>query len=522
MKNEVDNGKGGIALEAGVVLKMQGICMTFPGVKALEGVDLTLKKGEIRALMGENGAGKSTLIKCLTGVNKFEAGEIYLEGFDHPIVNKDTMDAQKKGISTVYQEVNLCPNLSVAENLYIGREPLTKLGTVNRKAMNRQAAVLMKQLELDVDVTRNLEEYSLALQQMIAIARAVDMDCKVLILDEPTSSLDDREVEKLFTMMRRLKEKGVGIIFVTHFLEQVYAVCDRITVLRNGELVGEYETKDLPRVMLVAKMMGKDFDDLADIKSAHEGKKTAEATPIIEAEGIGHKGTIKPFNIKINKGEVIGLTGLLGSGRSELVRAIYGADKADSGKLKVNGKEVKINSPLDAMKLGMAYLPEDRKAEGIIADLSVRENIIIALQAKRGMFHPLSRKEMEEAADKYIDMLQIKTASRETPIKSLSGGNQQKVILGRWLLTNPEYLILDEPTRGIDIGTKTEIQKIVLDLADEGMAVTFISSEVEEMIRTCSRMAVLRDGEKVGELEESELSQSSIMKAIAGGDDKNE
>ena len=224
-------------MEAGVVLKMQGICMTFPGVKALEGVDLTLKKGEIRALMGENGAGKSTLIKCLTGVNKFEAGEIYLEGFDHPIVNKDTMDAQKKGISTVYQEVNLCPNLSVAENLYIGREPLTKLGTVNRKAMNRQAAALMKQLELDVDVTRNLEEYSLALQQMIAIARAVDMDCKVLILDEPTSSLDDREVEKLFTMMRRLKEKGVGIIFVTHFLEQVYAVCDMITVLRNGELL---------------------------------------------------------------------------------------------------------------------------------------------------------------------------------------------------------------------------------------------------------------------------------------------
>ena len=495
---------------------MQGICMTFPGVKALEGVDLTLKKGEIRALMGENGAGKSTLIKCLTGVNKFEAGEIYLEGFDHPIVNKDTMDAQKKGISTVYQEVNLCPNLSVAENLYIGREPLTKLGTVNRKAMNRQAAALMKQLELDVDVTRNLEEYSLALQQMIAIARAVDMDCKVLILDEPTSSLDDREVEKLFTMMRRLKEKGVGIIFVTHFLEQVYAVCDRITVLRNGELVGEYTTKDLPRVMLVAKMMGKDFDDLADIKGEHAELK--EFIPVIEAEGIGRKGSIRPFNFTVNKGEVVGLTGLLGSGRSELVRAIYGADKPDSGKIKVNGKEVKINSPLDAMKLGMAYLPEDRKKDGIIADLSVRENIIIALQAKRGMFHPLSKKEMEEAADKYIEMLQIKTASRETPIKSLSGGNQQKVIIGRWLLTNPDYLILDEPTRGIDIGTKTEIQKLVLDLADQGMAVAFISSEVEEMLRTCSRMAVMRDGKKVGEISGDELSQEGIMKAIAGGE----
>ena len=393
---------------------------------------------------------------------------------------------------------------------------------INWKEMNNRSEKLLESLDIHVPPTQMLDECSVAIQQMIAIARAVDMKCQVLILDEPTSSLDDDEVEKLFVLMRRLRDEGVGIIFVTHFLEQVYAVCDRITVLRNGELVGEYETKDLPRVMLVAKMMGKDFDDLADIKSAHEGKKAEGSVPVIEAEGLGHKGTIKPFNIKINKGEVIGLTGLLGSGRSELVRAIYGADKADCGKLKVNGKEVKINSPLEAMKLGMAYLPEDRKAEGIIADLSVRENIIIALQAKKGMFHPLSRKEMEEAADKYIDMLQIKTASRETPIKSLSGGNQQKVILGRWLLTNPEYLILDEPTRGIDIGTKTEIQKIVLDLADQGMAVTFISSEVEEMLRTCSRIAVLRDGEKVGELEEHELSQSSIMKAIAGGDDKDE
>ena len=331
--------------------------------------------------------------------------------------------------------------------------------------------------------------------------------------------LDDDEVEKLFVLMRRLRDEGVGIIFVTHFLEQVYAVCDRITVLRNGELVGEYETKDLPRVMLVAKMMGKDFDDLADIKGEHKDKKKAKPEPVIEAKGISHKGTIKPFDLTINKGEVIGFTGLLGSGRSELVRAIYGADKAETGTLKVKGKEAKINSPLDAMKLGMAYLPEDRKAEGIIADLSVRENIIIALQAKRGMFHPLSKKEMEEAADKYIKLLQIKTASRETPIKSLSGGNQQKVIIARWLLTNPDYLILDEPTRGIDIGTKTEIQKLVLQLADEGKAVTFISSEIEEMLRTCSRMAVLRDGKKVGEIEEEDLSQESIMKAIAGGDE---
>ena len=491
--------------------------MTFPGVKALDNVSFTLKKGEIRALMGENGAGKSTLIKCLTGVNKFEAGEIYLEGQNGPIVNKDTMDAQKKGISTVYQEVNLCPNLSVAENLYIGREPLTRLGTVNRRMMNKQAANLMKELELDIDVTKNLEDYSLAMQQMIAIARAVDMDSKVLILDEPTSSLDDREVEKLFTMMRSLKAKGVGIIFVTHFLEQVYAVCGGITVLRNGTLVGEYEIEELPRVKLVAAMMGKDFDDLAAIKKEGSGDKRNEPM-VIEARGLSHAGTIKPFDLDIHKGEVIGLTGLLGSGRSELARAIYGADRAQSGTLKVKGQEVKIKNPIDAMQLGMGLLPDDRKAEGIIADLSVRENIILAVQAKQGIMKKIPMAKQCEIADKYIELLQIKCASRETLIKQLSGGNQQKVILARWLATNPDFLILDEPTRGIDIGTKTEIQKLVLKLADEGKSLIFISSEIEEMLRTCNRMAVLRDGQKVGEIEEHDMNQMNVMKAIAGGD----
>lgn len=500
-----------------VVLSMKNISKTFPGVKALSNVDFTLRKGEIHALMGENGAGKSTLIKVLTGVYDLQEGQILMEG-GKDIVNHSPQDAQKNGISTVYQEVNLCPNLTVAENLFIGREP-RKCGMIDWRTMNRKSAELLKSLDINVPPTQSLDECSIAIQQMIAIARAVDMQCKVLILDEPTSSLDDDEVEKLFVLMRKLRGEGVGIIFVTHFLEQVYEVCDRITVLRNGELVGEYSVESLPRVQLVSKMMGKNFDDLADIKSEHQNSDKKKEL-LIEAEGLGHTGTIRPFDIKINKGEVIGLTGLLGSGRSELVRAIYGADKADSGTLKVNGKVVKINTPLDAMKAGMAYLPEDRKKEGIFADLSVRENIIIALQAKRGMFKLLSRKQMEEFTDKYIDILQIKTASRETPIKSLSGGNQQKVIIGRWLLTDPEYLILDEPTRGIDIGTKTEIQKLVLDQADLGKAVTFISSEVEEMLRTCSRMAVLRDGKKVGEIEGDDLNQESIMKAIAGGDDK--
>lgn len=508
-------------MEENVLLSMKNIDKSFPGVRALSNVQFTLHKGEIHALMGENGAGKSTLIKVLTGVYEFESGEIRMAGVDHPIVNHSPQEAQANGISTVYQEINLCPNLTVAENLFIGRQP-RKHGMVDWKTMNRRSTELLKKLQINAAPTAQLGECSIAVQQMVSIARAVDMNCKVLILDEPTSSLDDDEVEKLFNLMCRLRDAGVGIVFVTHFLEQVYAVCDRITVLRNGEFVGEYETKELPRVQLVAKMLGKDFDDLADIKSAHAGKKSSEQkVPVISAKGLGHKGTIKPFNLDIGAGEVVGLTGLLGSGRSEMVRAIYGADKADSGTLEIDGKQVKINSPLQAMKLGMAYLPEDRKKDGIIDELSVRENIVIALQAKRGMFRLMSRKEMDEAADKYIDLLQIKTASRETPVKSLSGGNQQKVIIGRWLLTNPEFLILDEPTRGIDIGTKTEIQKLVLDLADQGMAVAFISSETEEMLRTCSRMVVLRDGRKVGELSGEELNQATIMRTIAGGEKTN-
>lgn len=502
-------------MENGVVLSMRHIDKNFPGVIALSDVDFTLRAGEIHALMGENGAGKSTLIKVLTGVEEFEAGEIHIEGTEKAIINKSPQEAQANGISTVYQEVNLCPNLSVAENLFIGREP-KKLGMIDWKTMNKKSREILDGLDIDIDVTRTLDHYSIAIQQMIAIARAVDMSAKVVILDEPTSSLDDNEVDKLFVLMRKLKSDGVGIIFVTHFLEQVYEVCDRITVLRNGTLVGEYEVESLPRVQLVAKMMGKDFDDLAAIKKDGSSKVDLNSK-VIDARGLSHNGTIKPFDIVIHKGEVIGLTGLLGSGRSELARAIYGADKADKGELLVNGKKILIGAPIDAMMAGMGYLPENRKEEGIIADLSVRENIIIALQAKRGMFKLLSRKEQEEYTDKYIEVLQIKTANREVPIKQLSGGNQQKVILGRWLLTNPEFLILDEPTRGIDVGTKTEIQKLVLKLAGEGKAIMFISSEIEEMIRTCSRMAVLRDGMKVGELNEEELSQVNIMKAIAGG-----
>lgn len=497
------------------ILEMRGIYKSFPGVRALQNVDFTLCEGEIHALMGENGAGKSTLIKVLTGVYEKDEGDIFIKGMDKAAVIRSPQDAQKLGISTVYQEITLCPNLSVAENMYIGR---TKGACQNWKKMYTGADEILQSLDIPAKASQQLASCSIAIQQMVAIARAVDMDCKVLILDEPTSSLDEQEVAKLFRLMRDLKAKGVGIIFVTHFLDQVYEVCDKITVLRDGTLVGEYEIKDLPRVQLVSKMLGKELDEMSDIKGESKPYEKGDAEPVFEAEGLASNAGIKPFNFYIDKGEVNGFTGLLGSGRSECVRAIFGADRVISGSVKKDGKPIKISKPLDAMKNGIAYLPEDRKVDGIVGDLSVRDNIILAAQVLKGFFKPFSKAEANKFADEYIKLLSIKTASADTPIKSLSGGNQQKVIVARWLLTHPEYLILDEPTRGIDVGTKVDIQKLVLKLASEGMSVTFISSETDEMLRTCSRLIVMRDRKVVGELSGEELSQSMIMSTIAGGD----
>ena len=498
-------------MENDIVLTMRGICKSFPGVKALNDVDFTLRKGTIHALMGENGAGKSTLIKVLTGIYPMDAGEIRIDGTEGAISIRSPQEAQSYGISTVYQEITLCPNLTVAENMFIGR---TRARTVDWKGMEKRAGELLDSLGIPARPRQQLGSCSLAVQQMVAIARAVDTDCKVLILDEPTSSLDDNEVEMLFKLMRDLKARGVGIIFVTHFLEQVYEVSDQITVLRNGELVGQFDVEALPQVKLVELMIGKDIADLAVIKKKAPPSETQEV--LYEAEGLSSSES-RPFDFHIAKGEVNGFTGLLGSGRSESVRAIFGADPVTGGQIRVNGKKVRIQKPLDAMKNGIGYLPEDRKRDGIIADLSVRENIILALQVIKGMGHPFSRAKAEAFADEYIKALEIKTASTETPIKSLSGGNQQKVILARWLLTHPQYLILDEPTRGIDVGTKTEIQKLVLKLAEEGMSVTFISSEIEEMLRTCSRLIVMRDRNIVGELTGGELTQEHVMRTIAGG-----
>ena len=501
-------------MEKETVLTMRGICKSFPNVKALSHVDFTLRKGEIHALMGENGAGKSTLIKVLTGVYAKDEGEIRIDGISDAITIRSPQEAQNYGISTVYQEITLCPNLTVAENMFIGHEKGVR---VKWKERDRRADALLESLGIPARARQQLGSCSLAVQQMVAIARAVDTDCKVLILDEPTSSLDDKEVGMLFSLMRDLKKRGVGIIFVTHFLEQVYEVSDRITVLRNGELVGEYEADSLPQVELVAKMMGKELEGLSVIKKDSAAAGGSQKEVFYEARGLSSVEA-KPFDFHIAKGEVNGFTGLLGSGRSESVRAIFGADYVTGGTVSVDGKPVKISRPVQAMKQGIGYLPENRRRDGIIADLSVRDNIILALQVMKGFFHPFSRAQAEAFADEYIRALDIKTASSDTPIKSLSGGNQQKVILARWLLTHPKYLILDEPTRGIDVGTKTEIQKLVLKLAEEGMCITFISSEIEEMLRTCSRLIVMRDRKIVGELTGEDLTQDRVMLTIAGGD----
>lgn len=496
-----------------VVLEMKNICKTFPGVKALSNVDLTLYKGEIHALMGENGAGKSTLIKVLTGVESIDEGDVFLEG--EKIEVRSTKEAQSFGISTVYQEVNLCPNLSVAENLFIGRE-IKKNGFINWKVINKKAKESLEKININIDVTRTLDSYSVAIQQMVAIARAVDIDAKVLILDEPTSSLDSDEVAKLFETMQRLKSQGMAIIFVTHFMDQVYKVSDRITVLRNGTLVGSYEVAELPRVQLVSKMIGKELDQLEGLSKNKENIHSFNEI-FMEAKEISNKGVIENFDFNVYKGEILGLAGLLGSGRTEIARLLYGIDKNDSGTIEIKGKKINIKNPINAIKNGLSFCSENRKTEGIVDNLSVRENIILALQAKKGLLKNISRKEQEEIADKYIKLLNIKTSGPEQLIKNLSGGNQQKVLLARWLITQPELLILDEPTRGIDIGAKAEIQKLIVELAEKGMSILFISSELEEMVRCCHRVKVLRDRIIVDELKHEEISEHSIMKTIAGG-----
>ena len=491
------------------VVDMRGISVEFPGVKALQEVDFRLFPGEVHALMGENGAGKSTLIKALTGVHALAAGEVRYAG--EPVSFTAPAQAQAAGISTVYQEVNLCGNLTVAENILLGREP-RKFGRIDGKAMRARAAQLLARIGLHVDPGSVLESHPIAVQQLVAIARAVAVDARVLVLDEPTSSLDADEVAELFRIIRVLRDEGVAVLFVTHFLEQVYEISDRMTVLRNGRLVGEHMTAALSRIDLVSAMLGREMGVLEEI----ERRSGTPGEPLLVAENLGRKGSVAPFDLEIRKGEVVGLAGLLGSGRTEVARLLFGADKADSGRVLVDGKPVRLTGPRAAIEVGIAFSSEDRKAEGIVADLSVRDNLILAMQAARGWARPVPRKLADELVAKYIELLDIRPADPDRAVGNLSGGNQQKVLLARWLVTQPKLLILDEPTRGIDVGAKAQIQKVVADLAAEGMAVVFISAELEEVVRVSDRVVVMRDRHKVAELDGA-AGVDDVMALIAGG-----
>ncbi|SDY79697.1 monosaccharide ABC transporter ATP-binding protein, CUT2 family (TC 3.A.1.2.-) [Collimonas sp. OK242] len=506
----VHAANGGVA----PTLELNGIHKAFGGVKALSDVALRLYPGEVHTLMGQNGAGKSTLIKVLTGVYAPDSGEIRLDG--NAIQPSSTHEAQNLGISTVYQEVNLCPNLSVAENIFIGRYP-GKYAGIDWKAMQRQAQRLLGDLQVHIDVTAALARYPLAIQQMVAISRALSVSAKVLILDEPTSSLDEAEVRLLFAVLRKLRGQGMAILFVTHFLEQTYEISDRITVLRNGVLEGEYLAKALSRFDLVNKMVGLQAPPAtATTGTDKEPRATGSGATVLQARGLGRKGTLAPLDLDFQAGEVFGLCGLLGSGRTETARLLFGADKADSGSISVKGKAVRFNSPRDAIAAGIGFCSEDRKAEGAILALSVRENIILALQARAGLLRVIPRKRQQAIANDYVKWLGIKTPDIETPISSLSGGNQQKALLARWLATDPAMLILDEPTRGIDVRAKQEIMDHVIALCRKGMAILFISSEIPEVLRCSDRMLVLRDRQACGEYQRGELDDESVLQVIAG------
>lgn len=498
------------------LLELRGVGKRFPGVVALDGVDFSVRRGEIHALLGENGAGKSTLIKVLTGVHPADTGDFHLEG--RRIRPRSPREAEELGISTVYQEVNLVPSLSVAENITLGRQP-GWAGLLHWKAIRDRARRALARLDLDCDVDAELGSLSVAHQQMVAIARALDTSARLLVLDEPTASLDEREVAELFKVMRKLRADGFGIVFVTHFLDQVYAVTDRMTVLRNGRLVGTYVTSELPRLALVGRMLGREISASDFAAHAAPPMETAGRTPLLSARQLGRRGVIGPLDLELQAGEVTGLGGLLGSGRTETARVLFGIDPADTGDIHVRGEPVRLRSPRDAVRLGLAFCSEDRKAEGILPNLSVRENLLVALQGKRGAFRPLARAEQEQLCAHYIQALQIKTADIETPIKNLSGGNQQKVLLARWLATQPEIILLDEPTRGIDIGAKQEIEGLIARLREQGLAVLFISSEIDEVVRTCSRVLVLRDRRLSGHAAGSGLSVENLMRLMAGTHD---
>lgn len=495
------------------VVEMRDISISFPGVKALDQVDFTLRPGEIHSLLGENGAGKSTLIKALTGVYPIDSGRIAVAGESRTFAG--TADAQDAGIATVYQEVNLCTNLSVGENVMLGNEKRGPFG-VDWRTTHQEASRFLGELGLDIDPRSPLSSHSLAVQQLVAISRAVVVDCKVLVLDEPTSSLDRFEVEQLFTVMRALRDRGVAILFVSHFLDQIYEISDRLTVLRNGRLIGEHAIEEISRTELIAAMLGRELAEFESIGRSADRQVDRAGAPVLSAALVGRKGSVEPFDLEVYDGEVVGIAGLLGSGRTELARLIYGADRADQGRVSVRGSTARLTSPRHAVEQRIAFSSEDRREEGIIADLTVAENLVLGVQAKRGWLRRVTKAEQARIVGQYMESLGIRPANPNALIRNLSGGNQQKVLLARWLATDPQLLILDEPTRGIDIGAKAEIQRLIVELAAGGLALIFISSELDEVVRLSQRVVVMRDRRKIAELDnERHVDVDDIVALIA-------
>ncbi|MBM7551886.1 sugar ABC transporter ATP-binding protein [Thalassobacillus pellis] len=495
------------------MLRMESITKKFPGVMALKGVSFEVYPGEIHALMGENGAGKSTLIKILTGVYQRDGGNVL---FDGKKVNfKTPLEAQEGGISTIYQEVSLIPNLTIAENVMLGREPKTKWGSIDWKKVYKEAEIILSSLGITVDVKKSVNEYSTAIQQMVSIARSVSMKAKLVIMDEPTSSLDDKEVEVLYKVMNQLKAQGIAIIFVSHRLEEIYKMCDKISVLRDGSYIGTWKTSELQQESLIARMIGKSEREVASLSDKREALDKSGESVLIQLEGVKQGNKVRNVHFSLHQGEILGLAGLLGSGRSEVAKIIAGIDGKEEGTLQIHGKEVNLYNTKQAIQKGVAILTENRKTEGIIPNMSVRENITLACLPKISKFSFISKRKQAKLVDQYIRRLGIKTPNPEQKIKNLSGGNQQKVLLARWLALNPDLLILDEPTRGIDIGAKAEIHSLMDELSANGLSLLIISSEFDELIQNTDRIIVLKDGVRVGELQGEERTQDNIMAVIA-------
>jgi simple sugar transport system ATP-binding protein len=506
------------------VVQLTGVSVTFPGIKALDRVNFRLFPGEVHSLLGENGAGKSTLIKALTGALTVDAGTIEVDG--QAVTFGSPARAQEAGIHAVYQELSLLPNLSVTENVMLGREPRTRLGGIDWKVAHAKTRELLLSIALDIDPSSPVADHPPAIRQLIAIARAIYVESKVLVLDEPTSSLDNDEVSELFRIITRLRDSGVAILFISHFLEQVYEISDRLTVLRDGRLVGEYLPHDLLRIDLVQKMLGKQFDELTDAGAlAHADTDVDEEGaehPVVQVIALGRQGGIEPVDFRVYEGEIVGIAGLLGSGRTELARLLSGIDRPDSGRLLIKGKPHSFRGPWAALKQRIAYASEDRRTEGILGELTVRENIAIALQADIGWLRKLSGARQDELAASYIQALNIRPDNPNALMSTLSGGNQQKVLLARWLALAPRLLVLDEPTRGIDLGAKAEILRLVRNLAESGMSVVFISAELEEVVRISNRIAVMRDRRKVADLANYDLTVDSLLAVIANSSNETD